>query len=65
MNWKKSTKCDSGTCVEVKFTGSPAPAGAQEVAVRNNQVPGEVVWFDRGEWAAFVAGVKNGEFDLE
>jgi hypothetical protein len=34
-----------------------------EVWVRSPQRPEAVAKFDAGEWAAFVAGVKDGEFD--
>ena len=36
---------------------------AAEVVMRNSKVPGKEVIFTRAEWQAFVAGVKNGEFD--
>lgn len=35
-----------------------------EILVRNSNIPGEQIWFTPDEWEAFVAGVKNGEFDL-
>jgi hypothetical protein len=59
MNWIKSTKCGESTttCVEVAFEGGL-------VAVRNSQIPGEIVWFTPDEWAAFLAGTKLGEFNL-
>ena len=33
------------------------------IAVRNSQRPDEVVHFTASEWAAFIGGIKNGEFD--
>lgn len=58
MNWIKATKCtDHDSCVEVAFEGGL-------VAVRNSQIPGEIVWFTPDEWAAFLAGTKLGEFNL-
>lgn len=57
MKWIKAEGCDGGTCVEVSFDG-------ELVAVRNSQIPGEIVWFTRDEWEAFLAGAKLGEFNL-
>lgn len=57
MNWTRSSECEGGSCLEVTFDSD------ESVAVRNSKIPGEVVWFTRDEWVAFVAGVKAGEFD--
>jgi hypothetical protein len=47
------------TCVEV----APLPDGA--VSVRNTRArTGPTLEFTGDEWAAFVAGVKSGEFDF-
>jgi hypothetical protein len=59
--WHKSTRsgpnCDN--CVEVAFLD-----GA--VAVRDSKnAAGPVLVFAPGEWDAFVAGAKGGEFDLD
>lgn len=74
MKWIKSSKCDGGTCVQVGWAQSSFCEGGScaqvnhdadnMIGVRNSRIPGEVVWFDSGEWAAFVAGVKAGEFDI-
>lgn len=56
MSWTKSTKCEFGSCVEVSFNG-------EWVGVRNSQLPLEEAWFTHAEWDAFLAGVKEGEFD--
>ncbi|NUR71067.1 MAG: DUF397 domain-containing protein [Hamadaea sp.] len=58
--WRKSARSSpSGdNCVEVAFV----PAG---VAVRDSKNPdGGALLFTEQEWAAFVAGTKDGEFDL-
>jgi hypothetical protein len=54
----KSSFCtDAHGCVEVDLDGNV-------VKVRDGKAPGgRVLFFDRAEWAAFVAGVKAGEFD--
>jgi len=58
--WIRATQGgpDSDTYVEVAFVG-------QEIAVRNSQDPdGPALVFTAAEWAAFVGGAKDGEFDL-
>jgi hypothetical protein len=57
--WRKSSYSGSqGNCVEF------APFGTDTVAARNSRDPeGAVLFFDRAEMAAFLAGVKNGELD--
>lgn len=51
------TACDGGgSCVEVAFM--------QFVAVRDSKDPdGPVLIFTPAEWADFIRGVKQGEFD--
>lgn len=57
--WRKSTLSESGDCVEVAFIDS-------DVLVRQSRDPlGPALNFSRREWAAFVGGVRRGEFDLE
>jgi hypothetical protein len=57
--WRKSRASNpSGNCVEVAALADGA------VAVRNSRDPeGPALVYTRGELAAFVAGVRNGEFD--
>jgi Domain of unknown function (DUF397) len=57
--WRKSTASNSsGACVEVV----PLPGG--DVAVRNSRHPrGPALVYTRAEIAAFLAGVRDGEFD--
>jgi hypothetical protein len=58
LAWRKSTfSNDTGNCVEI----AELPEGDR--AVRDSKDPrGPVLWFTAGEWAAFVAGVRGGEF---
>lgn len=57
--WFKSSASGSDSnCVEVFITDT-------EVRVRNSNIPdSSEVPYTYAEWAAFVRGVKNGEFDL-
>lgn len=58
--WRRSSFCNgAATCVEVRTL----PDGGVEV--RDGKNPdGPVLRYTREEWAAFVAGVHAGEFDL-
>ena len=58
-NWIKSSYCaaDKPQCVEVRL--SP---GSSWVRVRDSKNPDDELLFTQGEWSAFVAGVKAGEF---
>lgn len=55
-NWRRA--CESNACVEVG-------AGGDRILVRNSTRPDLVVEFTPVEWAAFLAGVRRGEFDIE
>lgn len=59
LRWRKSRASNpSGNCVEL----APLPAGG--VAVRNSRSPeGPVITYTRAEFAAFLSGAKDGEFD--
>ena len=58
--WRKSSRSGNNGCVEVAF-------GESEVAVRDSkqQGRGPVLQFNAHEWEAFLAGVRNGEFDYD
>jgi Domain of unknown function (DUF397) len=57
--FRRSTFCGGGTCVEV----APLPDG--QIAVRDSKnLNGRQHTFTQAEWAAFVQGVKAGEFDF-
>ncbi|MEQ4720843.1 DUF397 domain-containing protein [Nonomuraea sp. B19D2] len=59
--WRKSTFCNgASTCVEV------APLADGNVALRDSKdQDGPVLVFTPAEWAAFTAGVREGEFDAD
>jgi hypothetical protein len=57
--WRKSTRSgpDGGNCVEV------AELSSERRGVRDSKDrTGPALIFTAGEWDAFIAGVKNGEF---
>jgi len=57
--WRKSSRSGSGNCVEV---AGNLPG---VVAVRDSKDPdGPVLGFGPAEWAAFISGVRAGQFDL-
>jgi len=60
VTFNKSSYSGSGNanCVEVGFVTA-------EIQLRDSKDPdGPVLHFTVSEWAAFIAGVKAGEFDL-
>jgi hypothetical protein len=59
--WRKPSSCpNNATCVEVMET-------RDEILVRDSKGGGDgrVLHFTHEEWAAFLDGVDNGEFDPE
>jgi hypothetical protein len=49
--WRRSSRCDSSTCVEARFTGDG-------VEMRDSKHPtGPVLRFTRGQWTTFIADV--------
>ncbi|WP_232663693.1 DUF397 domain-containing protein [Pseudonocardia sp. TRM90224] len=59
LQWRKSTASNpSGNCVEL------AELASGEIAVRNSRHPsGPTIVYTRAEIAAFISGVRLGEFD--
>ncbi|GLI02077.1 DUF397 domain-containing protein [Phytohabitans aurantiacus] len=57
--WRKSTRSSgNGNCVEIAILD-------REIAVRDTKDrSGPVLQFTPVQWSAFVAGTKNGDFDL-
>lgn len=61
--WHISTRSadNGGSCVEA----GPLADGSGRVAVRHSKAPdGPVIVYTRAEWAAFIGGAKDGEFDF-
>jgi hypothetical protein len=55
--WRRSTASGTSECVEVAFL-------QQFVRVRSSRDrSGPTLTFSHAEWDAFLAGVRNGEFD--
>jgi hypothetical protein len=73
--WRRSSRCSDGSCVEVGWRKSTYSTvnGCVEVRGQDGHVhvrdskdrEGPVLTFTRQEWLAFLAGVRNDEFDLE
>jgi len=55
--WRRSTKCESGSCVEV------AELDLENVGLRNSNIPELSISLGVESWREFVAGVRAGEFD--
>jgi len=56
--WHKSSHSGTNGCVEVAVA-------KDGIAVRDSKDPGgPVLRFTTGEWEAFLAGARDGEFDL-
>jgi hypothetical protein len=72
LGWMKSTFCGTNACVEVarKACGSTtcvevAHCDCDLYYLRDSKDPaGPVLRFTAAEWDAFIAGVKDGEFDV-
>lgn len=56
--FRTSSRCSKGNCVEV------AALRGGGAIVRDTKDRTTKLVFDAGEWADFVAGVKDGEFDF-
>ncbi|MDQ7907824.1 DUF397 domain-containing protein [Phytohabitans sp. ZYX-F-186] len=56
--WRKSARCETHNCVEVAER-------ADAVAIRNSSVPDAQLAFAHPAWAAFISGVRAGQFDLQ
>jgi Domain of unknown function (DUF397) len=58
LTWRKSSFCNSSSCVEVTGVES-------HILMRDSKVTnGPTLQFSLPEWHAFLNGVRDGEFDL-
>jgi predicted secreted Zn-dependent protease len=58
LMWRKSSHSEDTNCLEVAATSTG-------VLVRHsNDTAGQILSFSYDEWQAFVAGVRNNEFDF-
>ena len=57
LHWRRSTKCDSDTCVEIAILDNKA-------YLRNPKDAGPYLVFDAEEWRSFLAGARDHEFDI-
>jgi hypothetical protein len=75
-SWVKSSFCSTDGCVEVAFRKSSYSGGSGNcvetgfdgtmIHVRDSKDPGGAcLKFTEGEWDAFTAGVRDGEFVVE
>lgn len=64
--WRKSSwSTQNGSCVEAAAALASKEGSQLVIAVRDSKDPGgPKLIFTRGEWDAFTAGVKDGEFDI-
>jgi Domain of unknown function (DUF397) len=53
LGWRKSSRCDSGTCVEVAWR-------TEGVAVRDNTVLDVHLTFDEASWRCLVRDLRGG-----
>ncbi|QSB05100.1 DUF397 domain-containing protein [Natronoglycomyces albus] len=63
IDWHVSSRSSTngGQCVEA----GPLADGSGRVAVRHSHHPeGDLIVYTHQEWAAFLAGAKDGEFDF-
>lgn len=57
LMWRTALNCDGGACVRVAATETSVLIGS------TRQPSGLVLEYTPDEWHAFVAGIKNGDFD--
>ncbi len=56
--FKKSKRCDTGSCVEVAIEPDE-----DVVHIRNTEVPGQVVTFTKADWKDLLAKIRAGGLD--
>ncbi len=57
LSWRVARKCSGGECVRVAARGDEIVIGSSK------HLDGPVIAYSRDEWAAFVEGIRQGDFD--
>jgi predicted secreted Zn-dependent protease len=57
LSWRVARKCNGGACVRVAAHGDTIVIGSSK------HLDGPVIRYSRDEWAAFVDGIRQGDFD--
>lgn len=57
LSWRTARSCNGGACIQV------APSGEMIVIGDTKNPRGPVLTYTQEEWAEFVIGVKQGDFD--
>ncbi len=57
LSWHVARKCNGGECVRVAAHGDEVVIGSSK------HLDGPVIVYSREEWAAFVEGIRQGDFD--
>jgi hypothetical protein len=56
--WRRGSRCTGGNCIEVAKVG-------EQYLIRDSKSPEKAPHsFTEAEWAAFVDGVRSGDFDF-
>jgi hypothetical protein len=56
VEWRRSTRCSTGACVEVAI--APSTVGVRD----SKEADSSVLTYDRPAWRDFIAGIVAGEF---
>jgi hypothetical protein len=57
LSWRVARKCNGGNCIRV------APSADMIVIGDSKNPDGPLLSYSRAEWAAFVEGIRQGDFD--
>jgi Domain of unknown function (DUF397) len=57
LSWRVARKCNGGECVRVAASGDEIIIGSSK------HLDGPVISYSREEFAAFVEGIRQGDFD--
>lgn len=57
ISWRVARRCNGGECVRIAVNGDAIVLGDTK------RPDGPVMFYSRAEWAAFVEGIRQGDFD--